>query len=319
VILGNAHTHGTPAAGARCALCARIASVVDSHIVPKFVFRYLRQTSPGLIRSSDSPNRRQQDGPVIPLLCSDCEELFSGWEAAFADKVFRPLHEKKFFGIPQFQYGPWALKFAVSLSWRVVQFMKARAGRGHHSKHLTPGQGNTLAAAETTWAAFLRGEVANPGTFEQHIFPLDALMGSRSERLSPAINRYLLRAVDMDIVAAPDTAFVFTKMPGLMVIGFVVIPDRRHWVGGKLHVSKGVIGTRTYKLPGAMLGYVSRRADATAAAVRSLSPRQLARSQQVIDQNLDNLAGSEPFRAMAADVAIFGDDAFAATRGEDHK
>jgi hypothetical protein len=306
---------------ARCAFCRGDGPLKDSHLIPKFVYRFMRRTSPGLIRMVDSPNQLHQDGLTLPLLCGDCEGLFSTWESPFAREIFLPLHENKIEGVPMFSYGPWALKFAASVSWRTLQLHRIKS-EGGHLRHLSPDQDALLRRAEEVWVRFMNGDLPHPGEFEQHIYPLDTLESGPVARLPPVINRYLLRSVDTDVIAAPDTVFVYTKMLRLMVIGFVQIPDLRDWHGGKLHVRKGILGTRRYRLPGAMMGYMSRRAGLTATAMQALSPRQRERTRQVITNNLDRLVGSEVLRAMDADVRLFGDDAFRATgdhdEGEDH-
>src|SRR5687768_2312718 len=61
-------TSGSSKDPSRCALCGFDRPLVDSHIVPKFVWRFMRQTSPGLIRMASAPNQRRQDGYTLPLL-----------------------------------------------------------------------------------------------------------------------------------------------------------------------------------------------------------------------------------------------------------
>lgn len=72
----------------KCALCGNEAELELSHILPKFLFRYQKKSSPtGNIRSVVNPNRIVQDGEKLPFLCGGCEDLFSrycekspGWE-----------------------------------------------------------------------------------------------------------------------------------------------------------------------------------------------------------------------------------------------
>jgi hypothetical protein len=306
-------TDAAPKTDRACALCQTVGPLQDSHLVPKFVFRFLRRTSPGLIRMSTSPNRLHQDGPTMPLLCGRCEGRLNEWETPFAREIFLPLHENRFRGVPQFPYRDWALKFAVSVSWRTVQYLRAQNGQ---LTHLSSDQQDLLRRAERTWTQFLLGEVEHPGEFEHHAFPLDVIETGGVQGLSPIINRYLLRAVDGDLVAAPGSVIVYTKMLRILVIGFVQMEDRSAWLGGKLHVRRGTFGTRRYRLPGAMRSYINSRAAAQARALRSLSPRQRERTRQVIDSNLVTLGKSEVFRAVDADVRLFGSEAFRVTAAD---
>ena len=73
----------------------------------------------GFIRFGTAPNLRSQDGQKGHYLCDSCEQLFNSWETDFANLVFHPLNEG---GAHSFNYGPWMLKFAVSVSWRVLTY-----------------------------------------------------------------------------------------------------------------------------------------------------------------------------------------------------
>lgn len=57
-----------------CALCRENKELELSHIVPKFVIRYLKKTSTGAIRNMENPNKIAQDGEKHYLLCGDCED-----------------------------------------------------------------------------------------------------------------------------------------------------------------------------------------------------------------------------------------------------
>jgi hypothetical protein len=77
-----------------CALCRADAPLRDSHIVPAFVARWIKETSAtGYLRSYMVPNRRAQDFETKKLLCHDCEQRFSAAEDQFARDLFRPYHE----------------------------------------------------------------------------------------------------------------------------------------------------------------------------------------------------------------------------------
>jgi hypothetical protein len=303
-----------PDDGEQCCLCGDPGPLQGSHIIPAFVFRYLRDTSVGLIRTSVAPNRRVQDGPTIPLLCAMCEARLGKWEGEFSRSFFVPFHEDRGGTVPILGYGAYALPFAVSVSWRTVQFhRRAHAGQ---LGHLTAEQVAVLRRAEAAWADVMLGKAPHAGEFEQHIYPLDTLAGG-APGVSPMINRYFLRATDLDVVAGSDTVFVYTKLLRLIVIGFVRMPRKHGWHGGKLHVRRGVWGTRVYRIPALMARYLSGRADLHAAALRGLSQRQREKTSRLIDANLDRIATSEAFRAMVADVDLAGDAAFRVSKPDD--
>lgn len=65
-----------------CALCGRKEPLMQSHIIPKLVYRRIKKS--GRFRSLDDINRILQDGEKRPMLCHYCEELFSSYEQNFA-------------------------------------------------------------------------------------------------------------------------------------------------------------------------------------------------------------------------------------------
>ena len=79
----------------KCALCGEDKELQLSHIIPKFIGKYLKNTSIGNIRSHENPNRIAQDIEKHYMLCHDCEELFSASERYFANTVFYPYKRDK--------------------------------------------------------------------------------------------------------------------------------------------------------------------------------------------------------------------------------
>lgn len=77
----------------KCALCDQEeVSLKESHSIPKFVYQWIKETSPTpYLRSSDNVNKREQDGPKEYLLCAECESNLSLMETEFAEKVFKKI------------------------------------------------------------------------------------------------------------------------------------------------------------------------------------------------------------------------------------
>src|SRR5215213_173026 len=105
-----------------CRLCDRRRYLEESHILPKFVIRWQRDTSVSPIRDSARPNVRVQDGTKLPFLCSECEDVLQKFETPFASEVFHPAHLPFETRPNEIPYKAYALKFAVSVSWRVLQY-----------------------------------------------------------------------------------------------------------------------------------------------------------------------------------------------------
>jgi len=287
-----------------CALCLKEKELQYSHIIPKFVFRYLKESAPSAIRSNRDPNRRIQDGEKEHLLCRDCEQIFSDWEKPFSERLFVPLHNPLPVTTP-IEYRQWALKFAVSISWRVLQYYMKRG-----LSHFTDEQRAHAEEALNVWGKFLRGEEKHPKHFEQHLLPLDVVEHHTAGGTSPFLNRYLLRAVHMDVIASESSAIVYTKLCRIIIFGFIYEDNPVGWRGMKLHVNKGVIMPREYVIPAGMFKYINEKASQVKESLDSLSPKQEQKVAKAFQKNLDELANSEIYRAMSYDVAQSGNAAF---------
>ena len=68
--------------------------MMESHIVPRFVFQWMRRTGGTFFRNIADPTKRMQDGMKAYLLCSACEQRFSSREAYFKTTIFDPYIEK---------------------------------------------------------------------------------------------------------------------------------------------------------------------------------------------------------------------------------
>jgi hypothetical protein len=128
-----------------CRLCGLSKPLQNSHIIPKFVFDWMKETGPRFLRRPEQPNVRYQDGQKETLLCWDCEQLFGLDEHRFAERVFRP-----FLANPnqEITYDEFLIRFSVSLSWRIL-VSEALSDRVHD------GFENRLSEAELEWRNFL--------------------------------------------------------------------------------------------------------------------------------------------------------------------
>lgn len=157
----------------------------ESHIVPKFVYRWLRKSSASwYLRFTANPNKRVQDGTKYYLLCSECEDRLEKWETRFSKSVFYPyLQDFWFHG----SYGDWLIKFSVSITWRALSYIRETQGIEYFSEDL----GAHADSADQTWREFMLGEAPHPGKFEQHLVLLDAIESHTTPGLPATMNRYL--------------------------------------------------------------------------------------------------------------------------------
>lgn len=283
----------------KCRLCYRTAELQLSHVVPAFVIRWLKRTSMSPLRSGAEPNVRKQDGPKAHLLCRECEQIFQKWETPFAEQIFAALHRPDDQLPDKLPYQDWALRFAVSVSWRALALFTEH----ERFPQIPISDQQLLQKAFSTWSQFLRDERPNPGEFEHHLLSFSGVRRT-SHEASSFLNRYILRSVDLDLVECDGAYIVFTKLGRIFLFGLI---PRRATASGwsnvtKLRLRKGEILLRgAINVPQAVLEFINDRAEKGRAEIASMSPRQ----KQKVKDGVLKLARSSPdtevFRAWLLD------------------
>lgn len=287
-----------------CALCDEKRELCNSHIIPAFVYKWLRKTSGGVhIRNAENPNKRVQDGYKIKLLCEGCEGLFNDWETEFSKKIFHPYNANTSIKLT---YSEWYSKFCVSISWRIIQYYIVE-------RNFLDGKDNefkqAINQALTVWKGFLKGDIQTPGIFEQHVLPLKAIQVAPTEDTPQNINRFLLRNVELDFVVT-DTkslAMTYAKMGKFVLFGFVLPPNEK-WVGSRVSVNYGRFEPKKYVLPVSVMDFLFDRARKSQKIMDKISLAQQQKIDSNVENNLDNLIDSDLLKAMLEDAKLFGED-----------
>lgn len=293
-----------------CRLCQQRANIQSSHVLPSFVFKWLKKD--GFIRHGPTINRRVQDGAKEEWLCLSCEGLLNGWETQFANKLFHPMNEE---GLPTIAYGDWLLKFCTSVSWRSLLYLREQ-------KHLTLFSDRQIEKADRaleTWRQFLLGEQPHPNSFEQHLLPFGPIKSKSAINWPPNINRYLLRTVEINAGCSDSIAFIFSKLGKFAVLGFISLEHPEQWSGSKIRLRGGSIKPRQYIFPIQLGHYLSDRATRAWNAMERMSDVQNEKVNATIRSDIDKFARSELRTAIEYDVALFGKDAFHKRRRTDGK
>lgn len=102
-----------------CALCGASEPLMRSHILPKFLFKLLKGSREEFF-SITAPKRKEQDGTTADMLCFNCEQKFSLWEDSARKHLFSQNGVQSF----PLKYEPWLYSFALSISWRVLTYLK---------------------------------------------------------------------------------------------------------------------------------------------------------------------------------------------------
>lgn len=222
-----------------CRLCNNNAPLLKSHIIPKFVFKWLKETSAtGHIRYSPDINKRVQDGLKLPWLCSQCEEKFSRYEKYFADKIFYPLHKNT----DNLTYNSVFLKFAISLAWRVLKYNLETEQLGHLNDEMLRASHQAL----ITWHNYLFNNVTTPGKYELHFHSYIGDFASSGKQAPINMHRYLNRSISYDVMSNSKIAFVYIKLPGLIIIGYISLLNSQKWRKTRICVRQGKIDPMSY-------------------------------------------------------------------------
>lgn len=243
-----------------------------------------------------------QDGFKRFWLCKDCEERLSVWETKFSREIFYPLTQSADTSV----YGEWMARFCTSVSWRVLKFYLENKDIKRVRKSLM----SVVEQCEATWRQFLLGRRPDSGKYEQHFLPVGAIESHTFVDMPSNINRYFLRAVDMDIVSGDQTVFVYSKIGPFIILGFVEVPYPEQWVGTQVQLTGGKISPRDYTLPSQFGQFLMQKAERMAKGNAQISERQSVKIDQAYRRDLDKAAASESFKAMDHDVRLFGTSAF---------
>lgn len=291
-----------------CALCLKEAQLRISHILPKFVFQDLKETSPTAIREINKPNLRVQDFLKLPLLCSDCEELFSKWEHKFSEKIYDPFHTMPSTEAKIMPYDDWAIRFAVSISWRALYYYKYKQPAA--LEECSPLQNNLIESALEFWKEFLLGKSSSLGKFNQHIVPFDPVKHYSGDKTAPYLNRYLMRSVGLSLIVLPNRVYTYAKLRRLLILGRIQDKHPEEWKDTEIAMRRGNIGKPILRAPYMLENHIIKCANRIPELDDAMSPKQKAIIQSEITAKADRIANSEVFEAFLYDLNLFGDEAF---------
>jgi len=267
-----------------CRLCEASRELRDSHIIPKFVTRHLKETSAtGYLRGAEDPNIRQQDSKRIPLLCDACEQLFSAWEREFKNQVFDAVKSSDF---SQIEYGPWMMRFVVSVSWRVLVAAQDRLCHEH------PRFDGVVNRVSGTWRAFLLGRMSKPGDTQHHVF----VLGTPSEmngRFHPRLLHYLLRGVDATPACSQRQLWIYSKLLRVLLFSPLTPSRPAGWINTRIFAGAGrLTSPQTIRMRG-FGDFLNDRVEEC--HIDSMSQSQLDKIRDAVMKNPEKALRSETF------------------------
>jgi hypothetical protein len=214
-----------------CALCKTDAELEASHVLPRFIFKWIAKTSAtGRLRGLGNPNVPVQDGKKMYLLCSFCEDKFSKYETWFANHMFYPAIKGE---AKCFEYNDNLSKFALSLFWRAIV---VNMDRGVYSE--TPLKFDLLKCEQNLRSYLVEGNNSVYG-HDMYIFPTSYVENAPSAL--QGLNFYFTRTTDIQIIFndKDDKMFFYCVLPFFIIIGNVVGLRDDNFLNCKIGENKG--------------------------------------------------------------------------------
>lgn len=275
-----------------CGLCESSGPLRNGHLVPRFVVRWVKETSAtGLLLAPATEGRPQQDARTRRLFCSACEQLLSRDEKAFAEHVFIPRHEQEE-AWRGFDYEAWLSRFQAGLLLKAALEEDAPEwARRKLERAVVP-----------ELRAFLLDRTAWPRPYEMHLVFTDYLP---YEQLPPdtskSIQWYLMRAGDLTVAfSSVRTLMLYASIPGFqfwMPVQPVRQPD---WAGTKVSLRGSFVQptNQSMGVPG-WLEFVGSRADGVSERTAGTPNQRAARAARLL-RNAERAQASRSLEAFLA-------------------
>ena len=186
-----------------CELHGEPSELKESHIIPKFVFKWMKKTGTTRLRQLKNINVPIQDGIKKHMLCQNCENLFSIHEKWFCEKIFLPFLKDNSLNIQNTENLKY---FIISILWRVVKYFKDDGNKYNFKSDLD--------RAENIWKNYLLHDNIVSEYENIHLILVD-----NSNFPNKETDLYFSRAVDIDIAENENMCFVYAKFSKFILIG----------------------------------------------------------------------------------------------------
>ena len=185
---------------------------MDSHIIPNFVIRWLKKSgATPFLRTAENPDTRIQDYKE-PMLCDDCEQIFSDWEGKFAGGIFYPHIRDQ---IEEFDYDDWLQKFIISISWRFLEADRTDLNILDRPSMIAVNQ------VREEWRNLLLGDSSLSDESRDHHIYLLGDIETPAEDLPKKWEFYSDRGIDATVVDADDGVHMYFKFPKMFFVSCI--------------------------------------------------------------------------------------------------
>lgn len=219
-----------------CRLTHKVTDLRHSHIYPKFVIKWMKDTGSTYLRNLANPNKRFQDGYKKYLLSQEAEQLFGDKEKWFAQNIFHPyLNDPS----TKLKYDENLFYFSISMLWRILILELDNPTITKFRYYVL------LKEAEEQWRAFLLNN-AYPKNYDK-IFLILTDRIKNHDLQSDNVDFFFTRSADGTIVHNDSTYFcsVYVKFSRFIFFGLIQNGDESALKDVKVNPVGGYIGTPT--------------------------------------------------------------------------
>jgi len=217
-----------------CRLTYKHTELKNSHIYPKFVIEWMKETGSKYQRGYVTPNIRMQDGYKKYLLSEEAEQLFSKKEKWFAENIFRPYLANT---NAILEYDENLFYFSISVLWRILVLeLKEQTIDSFKFKTI-------MQDAELQWRDFLYKGIY-PKDFDRiHIILTDRIVNHDID--SSNVDNYFTRILDGTTVFNENINFcsIYIKFSRFIFFGLLKNGDESKLKGTKINAISGILKT----------------------------------------------------------------------------
>lgn len=221
-----------------CALCLQQKPLKESHVIPKFVGKWLKDKGTGYLASAEDSSKRVQDILKIKLLCGDCEQKFSKLEKYFADTMFYPFQDDK---IRKFDYTEELKQFIISMAWRCLQVVKDDYLKKETGFPLT----SFVEKADKEWREILNDNSDSIDSYDTHLVFTDYETVKQVPDAHPKLHWYLLHGFDMTVVTGETKVYFYVKIPWIIFVTTIEPQKMNGWEGSIINKNGHISDVQT--------------------------------------------------------------------------
>lgn len=283
-----------------CALCEKEAVLEGSHIIPKFVFKYLiKDSHTGRLRTLEEPNRPQQDGLKMNLLCGECEDLFSTNETHFSRSIFHPYKEDKL-EFPLKYEGDWLNHFVTSVHWRILNNSLEKYRTAPNPKNTLPQEYlDALTKASDTMKSYLLGERDNLDDLENHILFFNEEMATAAVK-NPHASIFGSVIGRVIVSEENNSIHIFSNLAGIIMFTLIRKYPKEQWINKNVQNESGEFSLPQRFDSPVILSIKALETDRQEFNA-SLSPNQLKNIQERVNKDIEGYKKSGSYLRIKAD------------------